>query len=89
MPTINGISTALLALLLLQKLKETATEHNERQSLTFITSDLLFFVDFLEKAVRDKIFDGHVMKLIGIRIVREMVERRPYIQSARFKSMPE
>ena len=89
MPTVGIISTSLLlAFLLLPKLKETATNRNERLSLTIITSDSHCFVDFEDKTAPETIFNGQyeksnadtaerypVRKLVGICIVCEMAAR--------------
>lgn len=54
--TVNVVSTVLLGLLLLPKLRETASKFNTRPNLTFVVSDTHFFVDFKEKDAPEGIF---------------------------------
>lgn len=51
--TVNVISTVLLALLLLPKLKKTALEHNTRPTLTFVTSELHGDAAFAERKIAE------------------------------------
>ncbi|MCJ1380925.1 hypothetical protein MMC17_004034 [Xylographa soralifera] len=88
--TVNVVSTFLLAMLLLPKLKETAIKFNTRPTLTIVTSDTHFFVDFKEKDAPEGIFNHMneksnanmderypTSKLMEVYIVREMAARRP------------
>ena len=88
--TTNVVSTFLLAFLLLPKLRETAVKFNTRPTLTIVTSDTHFFVDFNEKTAPEGIFNNlndkskanmgeryPVTKLVEVFVVREMAARKP------------
>ncbi|KAL8691108.1 MAG: hypothetical protein Q9218_003601 [Villophora microphyllina] len=51
--TTNVVSTFLLALLILPKLRETATKFNIRPHLTIVTSEVHFMTQFPEKSSED------------------------------------
>lgn len=84
--TVNVISTFLLALLILPKLRETAARFNTRPYLVIVTSEVHHWTDMPErksaeifKALDDK--DGanmsdryNVSKLLEILVVREMLD---------------
>jgi NAD(P)-dependent dehydrogenase (short-subunit alcohol dehydrogenase family) len=53
--TTNGYSTFLLALLLLPKLKETATQYNSRPHLVIFSSDVHFLTSLPERKTRGNI----------------------------------
>ena len=88
--TVNVISAFLLALLLLPKLRETATKFNTRPNLTFVSSDTHFFVDFKERTAPEGIFKHMneksnanldelypTSKLVGLFAGKEMATRKP------------
>ena len=88
--TVNVVSTFLLALLMLPKLKETAAKFNTRPNLSVVTSDTHFFVDFKEGSAPEGIFNHMnkksnaniderypTSKLMEVFLVREMASRRP------------
>ena len=88
--TVNVVSTFLLALLLLPKLKETSAKFNTRPTLTVVSSDTHAFIDFEEKTAPEGIFNYMndkakanmtdrypTTKLIEVFTVREMAARRP------------
>ncbi|TVY64057.1 Short chain dehydrogenase atnD [Fusarium oxysporum f. sp. cubense] len=90
MVTVNVVSTFLLALLLLPKLRETAARYNTRPNLTVVSSDMHYTVDFNEKDAPEGIFNSlnnekgadmvsryPITKLLEVFIVREMAARRP------------
>ncbi|KAH7144770.1 hypothetical protein DER46DRAFT_516599 [Fusarium sp. MPI-SDFR-AT-0072] len=90
MVTINVISTFLLALLLLPKLRETAARYNTRPNLTIVSSDMHYTVDFKEKDAPEGILNSlnnekradmvsryPITKLLEVFVVREMATRRP------------
>jgi NAD(P)-dependent dehydrogenase (short-subunit alcohol dehydrogenase family) len=90
MITVNVVSTILLALLLLPKLRESAKKYSTRPNLTFVVSDAHMFIDFPEKDAPEGIFnhlkdkskakmnDRYALsKLMEIFAIREMAERRP------------
>lgn len=56
--TVNVVSTFLLALALLPKMKQTASQFNTRPNLTIVASEVHFFAKFPEgKAPRGQIFN--------------------------------
>ncbi|KAF2464992.1 short-chain dehydrogenase [Lindgomyces ingoldianus] len=89
--TVNVVSTFLLALLLLPKLKETAKKYNTRPNLTITSSEVHFFAKFEErKAPEGGIFERlsadpktdmaeryQVSKLLEVYCIRAMAERTP------------
>lgn len=88
--TVNVVSTFLLALLLLPKMKETATRFNTRPNLTIVSSDMHFVVNFNEKDAPEGIFNFlkdetkasmparyPTTKLLEVFAVREMAAQRP------------
>ncbi|KAM6523002.1 hypothetical protein FALCPG4_012607 [Fusarium falciforme] len=90
MVTVNVISTFLLALLLLPKLRETAARYNTRPNVIIVSSDMHYTVDFKEKDAPEGIFNSlndekkadmagryATTKLLEVFVVREMAARRP------------
>ncbi|KAH7145361.1 hypothetical protein B0J13DRAFT_553409 [Dactylonectria estremocensis] len=90
MLTVNVVSTFLLGLLLLPKLRETAARYNTRPNLTIVTSDMHYTVDFKEKDAPEGIFNHmndekkadmanryQTSKLLEVFLVREMAAQRP------------
>ncbi len=88
--TVNVVSTFLLALLLLPKLKDTAAKFNTRPTLSVVVSDVHYFVDFNERSAPEGIFNHlndksaanmaeryPTSKLIEVFLVREMAAQRP------------
>ncbi|ORX92395.1 hypothetical protein BCR34DRAFT_581120, partial [Clohesyomyces aquaticus] len=90
--TVNVVSTFLLALMLLPKLKDTAKKYNTRPNLTITSSEVHGWAKFEErKAPEGKIFarlsgdEGkvnmtdryQVSKLLEVYGVKAMAERRP------------
>lgn len=55
---INVISTMLLGILLLPKLKETATKYNVRPNLTIVTSEVHAHTECPERKIPGKLFDN-------------------------------
>lgn len=87
--TVNVVSTFLLSLLLLPKLKQTAAEFNTRPTLTVVASEMHYWAKFEERH-GDSIFDNMrvdnpkyyadrypLSKLLNVLGVRAMAERRP------------
>ncbi|KAI4256033.1 MAG: hypothetical protein L6R42_006432 [Xanthoria sp. 1 TBL-2021] len=85
--TTNVVSTFLLALLLLPKLRESSTKFNTTPHLTIVTSEVHFFTNFPEKDSPD-IFDTlnnpdtarmseryEVSKLLEVFYLRELASR--------------
>ncbi|KAI4140801.1 MAG: hypothetical protein LQ340_007792 [Diploschistes diacapsis] len=86
--TTNVISTFLLALLMLPKLRETAARFKTRPRLSIVASDLHFIASFAQKN-RDNVFDAlndeaqatmgmeryATSKLLEVLIVRELAAR--------------
>ena len=89
--TTNVVSTFLLALLLLPKLKETAQKYNIRPNLVIVSSDVHFFTTLPEKsAPQGRIFSTlnekstadmdkryPVSKLLEVFAVRQIAVERP------------
>ena len=93
--TVNVISTFLLALLMLPKLRETATKYNTTPILSFVVSDTHFFVDFHEASAPEGIFNHMnknvkvnwderypTSKLMEVFCVRELASKRTADQPA-------
>ncbi|KAF2878608.1 short-chain dehydrogenase [Massariosphaeria phaeospora] len=92
--TVNVVSTFLLALALLPKMKATAAQFNKRPTLTIVTSDIHNFTTFEErKAPEGKLFESlsvkekadmesryALSKLLEVFSVRAMTNRRPSSQ---------
>lgn len=91
--TINVVSTFLLALALLPKLKATANKFNTRPNLTVVSSEVHFLTQFPEKnAPEGQIFKKlntervdiqerySVSKLLEVLVVRAMADRKPASQ---------
>ncbi|KAL1304753.1 hypothetical protein AAFC00_003691 [Neodothiora populina] len=92
--TVNVVSTFLLALLALPALKRTAETYSITPTLTIVSSDVHFFVEFPERNAQTSIFEAlsdstkanmseryHVSKLLEILVVRELCQTqisRPY-----------
>ena len=87
--TVNVISTFLLALLILPKLRETAVKYNTTPNLSVVVSDTHFFVDFKEGSAPEGIFNHMnnkskvnweerypTSKLMEVFCVREMAAKR-------------
>ncbi|KAL4767044.1 hypothetical protein BDW60DRAFT_212349 [Aspergillus nidulans var. acristatus] len=89
--TVNVVSTFLLALALLPKMKETAAKFNTRPTLTTVTSDVHFWAKFPEKdAPAGKLFEQlstkrenpdmenryQVSKLLEVLCIRAMADRK-------------
>lgn len=87
--TVNVISTFLLALLMLPKLRETAAKYNTTPNLSTVVSDTHFFVDFKEGSAPEGIFNHMndkskvnwderypTSKLMQVFCVREMAAKR-------------
>ncbi|KAI9681992.1 MAG: hypothetical protein M1817_000046 [Caeruleum heppii] len=85
--TTNVISTFLLALLLLPKLRDTATRYNTTPHLVIVSSDVQFFAAFSERH-NHNIFDAlndrtkanmsdryNVSKIMEVFVVRELADR--------------
>lgn len=88
--TVNVVSTFLLALLLLPKLRETAARYNVTPHLTITTSNVHFFTQFPEKSSPD------IFKTLADRDTANMADRYVYIPNfssvhefcARYESGP-
>ena len=91
--TVNVVSTFLLALALLPKLKATATHFNTRPNLTVVASEVHFFTQFPEKSAPEgEIFKQlnierqdvqerySASKLLEVLVVRAMADRKPASQ---------
>ena len=84
--TVNVISTFLLALLVLPKLKETASKFNTRPHLSIVSSEVHFWTDFTErknpeifaalddKAASDMSGRYFLSKLLEVFVVREIFD---------------
>lgn len=88
--TVNVVSTILLALLVVPKLKETATRYSTRPTLTFVSSETHATVDFPNARAPEGTFQSlndrskanmadryPTSKLVLNFVVREMTSRRP------------
>jgi NAD(P)-dependent dehydrogenase (short-subunit alcohol dehydrogenase family) len=89
--TVNVVSTFLLALLILPKLKQTASKFNVRPMLTIVSSEVHGWAKFKERdAPEGKIFEQlndkskadmgdryMVSKLLEVLAIRAIVERNP------------
>ena len=89
--TVNVVSTFLLAMLMLPKLKETARKFNVRPVLTVVSSEAHIFANWVEKtAPEGELFNTmndkktasmvnrySVSKLLEVFVVREIAERTP------------
>jgi NAD(P)-dependent dehydrogenase (short-subunit alcohol dehydrogenase family) len=89
--TVNVVSTFLLALLMIPKLKETAQKFNIRPVLTIVSSEAHIFANWVEKtAPEGELFKTMndkktasmvnrypVSKLLEVFVVREIAERTP------------
>ncbi|KAJ9605941.1 hypothetical protein H2200_009790 [Cladophialophora chaetospira] len=73
MITVNFISTFLLALLMLPKLKETAQKFNTRPTLTITSSEVHGHTNFPEKAAPS----GQILRLLADASQANMNERYP------------
>ena len=71
--TVNVVSTFLLALLLLPKLRETAVRYNVTPHLTIVTSNVHFFTQFPEKSSPD------IFITLADRDTANMADRYVYI----------
>ena len=85
--TVNVISTFLLALLLLPKLRETAVRYNVTPHLTIVSSNVHFFTQFPEKSSPD------IFITLADRDTANMADRYVYIPEfsslrARLESAP-
>ncbi|KAF2011826.1 short-chain dehydrogenase [Aaosphaeria arxii CBS 175.79] len=91
--TVNVVSTFLLTLALLPKLKATANQFNTRPNLTIVASAVHFLTQFPEKSAPEgQIFEKlnikgdsmqeryYVSKLLEVLIVRAIADRRPASQ---------
>ena len=91
--TVNVVSTFLLALALLPKLKDTAKKFSTRPNLTIVASEMHFFAKFPERnASEGEIFKElnvkrndmqmryNVSKLLEVLCVRAMADRKPASQ---------
>jgi NAD(P)-dependent dehydrogenase (short-subunit alcohol dehydrogenase family) len=89
--TVNVVSTFLLAMLMLPKLKETARRFNVRPVLTVVSSEAHIFANWVEKTAPEgelfntmndektaSMFNRYpVSKLLEVFAVREIAERTP------------
>ena len=91
--TVNVVSTFLLALGLLPKLKATANQFNTRPNLTIVSSEVHYFTDFPEKSApqgeifkqlnvpREDVQERYsASKLLEVLVVRAWADRRPASQ---------
>lgn len=90
--TTNVVSTFLLALLMLPKLKETAHNHNVRPTLTIVSSEVHAMTSFPERnapSIFDTLNDPQtanmrdryqVSKLLEVLVVREWAAQRPALE---------
>ena len=67
--TVNVVSTFLLALMILPKLRETATKYNTTPHLTIVSSEVHFFTQFPEKSSAD------IFKTLNDKEAADMVDR--------------
>ncbi|KAF1996678.1 short-chain dehydrogenase [Amniculicola lignicola CBS 123094] len=85
--TVNVVSTFLLGLLLLPKLKATAQQHNTRPNLTFVASEVHRFTPFKEKSapnIFDKLLEEtddmgdryQVSKMLDVLCTRAMADQK-------------